>query len=50
MPPGHDERRMYRNFWDQFSGKADNTAMMLNANADQIEALDRSEIRVLFLD
>ncbi|KAL3116966.1 hypothetical protein niasHT_002925 [Heterodera trifolii] len=42
-----DERQKYQSFWDQFSGRADNSAMMLNANADQIEALDRENILAL---
>uniref|UniRef100_A0A914HY38 phosphoethanolamine N-methyltransferase n=1 Tax=Globodera rostochiensis TaxID=31243 RepID=A0A914HY38_GLORO len=47
MPQGSDERQKYLSFWDQFSGRADNSAMMLNANADQIEALDRANILAL---
>lgn len=34
-------RQIYRSFWDKFSDKADNTSMLLNADADNFEALDR---------
>ncbi|KAF7634704.1 hypothetical protein Mgra_00005851 [Meloidogyne graminicola] len=37
-------RQVYRSFWDKFSDKADNTSMLLNADADNFEALDRAEI------
>lgn len=33
-----------RQFWDKFSNQCDNRAMMLNANADQIETPDRNDI------
>ncbi|KAI1727707.1 methyltransferase domain-containing protein [Ditylenchus destructor] len=37
-------RDVYRNFWNGFSSKADNSSMMLNKDADQLEALDRENI------
>jgi hypothetical protein len=40
-PFGNSERDVYRSFWNGFSGKADNTSMMLNKNADELEAFDR---------
>ena len=42
MPPGSTEqRRLYHSFWAKYSGRADNTSMLLNANADELAELDR---------
>ncbi len=38
-------RDIFKNFWDKYSHKPDNSAMMLNNEADdELEALDRAEI------
>uniref|UniRef100_A0A915EV01 phosphoethanolamine N-methyltransferase n=1 Tax=Ditylenchus dipsaci TaxID=166011 RepID=A0A915EV01_9BILA len=38
------QRDIYKSFWNGFSGKADNASMMLNKNADELEAFDREDI------
>jgi hypothetical protein len=42
MSPGSIERQVYRSFWNKFSNRADNTSMLLNANADELAELDKS--------
>lgn len=37
-------RGVYRNFWDGFAEVTDNTAMMLNKNAEKLERFDRGDI------
>ena len=37
-------RETYKNFWDKYSDKPDNGAMMLNKNADELEEYDRADI------
>ncbi|KAL7077081.1 hypothetical protein ACQ4LE_004010 [Meloidogyne hapla] len=44
LTSNHVDRQIYRSFWDKFSDRADNTSMLLNADADKFEALDRAEI------
>ncbi|KAH7727311.1 Protein PMT-1 a [Aphelenchoides avenae] len=38
------KRDVYRTFWSRYSSQPDNKAMMLNNNADELEALDRYDI------
>ncbi|KAE9554540.1 hypothetical protein FO519_002244 [Halicephalobus sp. NKZ332] len=37
-------RETYKSFWDKYSDKPDNGAMMLNKNADELEEQDRMDI------
>lgn len=37
-------RNDFKHFWDTYSHNADNTAMMLNQNAEELEELDRVDI------
>jgi hypothetical protein len=48
MPPGSVERQMYHSFWNKYSDRADNTSMLLNANADELAELDRSELKIFY--
>lgn len=39
-----NSRKLYKNFWNSFSNRCDNTTMMLNNHADQMEESDRLDI------
>uniref|UniRef100_A0AC34G070 Methyltransferase domain-containing protein n=1 Tax=Panagrolaimus sp. ES5 TaxID=591445 RepID=A0AC34G070_9BILA len=38
------QRNTYKMFWDRYSDKPSNEAMLLNKNADELEELDRKDI------
>jgi phosphoethanolamine N-methyltransferase len=38
------QRNTYKIFWDRYSDKPSNEAMLLNKNADELEELDRADI------
>lgn len=39
-----NERDVFKNFWNKYSGITDNRSMMLNQNADEFEQSDRMDI------